>query len=137
LIYGGCSRTRTCDPLIKSQNYSADFVRFFSQLGAKAPVIHQWVTIKFPTEKGPPISRRAWRPMPSLAGAERWRFRDGAPGRGNAESRGASGPRRGHGQAVSGDDPSSSSITSAIGVPSAVVYTMLVASNKYVNSSHI
>jgi hypothetical protein len=70
---------KTCDPLIKSQNYCIDSARLFSQLGAKAPITNQRVTLKFPTEKAPNLQPFAriirppkpppWPPCPSTTPA--------------------------------------------------------------------
>ena len=52
-LIGGCSRIRTCDPLIKSPATRVDFMAIFSQPGRKAADTEQWVALLFPTEKEP------------------------------------------------------------------------------------
>ena len=48
---GGRTRTRTLDPLIKSQHNIFDPAKNFSQLAAKCVVANQMVAANFPTEK--------------------------------------------------------------------------------------
>jgi hypothetical protein len=49
--FGGRTRTRTLDPLIKSQQNIVGSTENFSQLAAKCVVANQMVAANFPTEK--------------------------------------------------------------------------------------
>ena len=47
--FGGRTRARTWDPLIKSPRFAFEFANFFSQLLPDGGVLHQWVASEFPT----------------------------------------------------------------------------------------
>jgi hypothetical protein len=53
-LYGGRTRTRTWDPLIKSQHNGFDLTKDFSQLAAKCAVADQNLALNFPTEAPDP-----------------------------------------------------------------------------------
>jgi hypothetical protein len=51
ISFGGRTRTRTLDPLIKSLHYYIELTMVFSQLGQKVILRQQSVTSDFPTAK--------------------------------------------------------------------------------------
>src|SRR5262249_7522777 len=57
-LFGGRTRTRTWDPLIKSPSLNVDFATAFSQLGPKTHMMLQEVTRKLPTRSAARRARR-------------------------------------------------------------------------------